>query len=88
MPYITQKDRRRYEPDLLKLKMKMKQTTAKGDLTYLVYSLGLEFFKKRGLSYTNMSMAIGALTDAAEEIRRRHLNPYEDTKIIENGDVI
>ena len=87
MPYINKEKREIYEPELSKLREKIKSNeTLKGNLTYLVYCLGLEFFKDKK-SYTNISMAVSCLQDAAEEIRRRHLNPYEDKKIQENGDV-
>lgn len=87
MPYITQGDKNKYESILRTLRNLINKDTKKGELTYLVYALGLEFFKGRE-SYTNISTAISSLQDAAEELRRRHLNPYEDRKIEENGDVI
>ncbi|MBI2043691.1 hypothetical protein HYT25_04860 [Candidatus Pacearchaeota archaeon] len=87
MPYITQGDKNKYESILRTLRNLINKDTKKGELTYLVYALGLEFFKGRK-SYTNISTAISSLQDAAEELRRRHLNPYEDRKIEENGDVI
>lgn len=86
MPYIPDEDRKKYEPQLSELRQRVNGGIPKGDLTYLVYSLGLEFFKGRE-SYTNISTAISCLQDAAEELRRRHLNPYEDQKMKENGDV-
>ena len=86
MPYITRDDKDKYEPYLSRLRSLINEKTKKGELTYLVYTLGLEFFKDRK-SYTNISTAISSLQDAAEELRRRHLNPYEDKKIEENGDV-
>lgn len=86
MPYIPKDDRKSFEPELTDLKDLMSLLTGKGELTYLVYSLALEYFKEKK-SYTTISTAISCLNDAAEEIRRRHLNPYEDKKIEENGDV-
>ena len=88
MPYIKQEDRDKYEPMLKTLKFNMKPDIKKGELTYLVYALGLEYISKTGGdSYTSISTAISCLNDAAEELRRQHLNPYEDEKIKENGDV-
>ena len=87
MPYTTKEDIKKYEPYLENLRKRMKEVkNSKGDLTYLVYCLGIEYFRGRE-SYTNISSAISSLNDAAEEIRRRYLNPYEDKKIEENGDV-
>ncbi len=74
-----------YEPEVSKLRHKLNKKE-KGDLTYLVYVLGIESFKERE-SYTNISNAISCLNDAAEEIRRRFLNKYENKKIKENGDI-
>ena len=86
MPYTKKEDREKFEPALSELRKLMGDGITKGDLTYLVYALGLEYFKGK-VSYTNISTAISSLIDAAEELRRRHLNPYEDKKIEENGDV-
>jgi len=86
MPYIEQEKRRMYEPELSSLKDKL-DVESKGDLTYLVFCLGLEYFNRKGVSYTSISNAISCLTDAAEEIRRKHLIPYENLKIKENGDI-
>ena len=60
----------------------------KGDLTYYVYKLGLDYIKQKGENYQNISDAIAALNDAAAELRRRVLNPYEDLKINENSDIL
>ncbi len=92
MPYIPEEDKKKYEPALTQLRAKLKELNlgdgvAKGELTYLVFALGLEFFKNRE-SYTNISNSISCLNDAAEEIRRRCLNDYENKKIQENGDVL
>ncbi len=87
MPYIPLKDKNKFEPELKKLLDKIKKL-GKGELTYLVYAIALQDIKDKGKSYTNISSAISCLIDAAEELRRRHLNPYEDLKIKENGDVL
>jgi hypothetical protein len=39
------------------------------------------------MSYTNSSNWIDAVHGAERELTRRLLNPYEDIKIEENGDV-
>ena len=59
-----------------------------GDLNYAISMMCLSFVKKLGgMSYTNANSIVGVLDCAKEEFRRRMLNPYEDTKIEENGDV-
>jgi len=87
MPYIKKEERDKYEPTLSELKSLIESATPKGNLTYLLYAISLDFIKKGGKSYTNISTAISCLNDAAEEMRRKHLNPYEDKKILENGDI-
>ena len=92
MPYTEQEERKKFEPHMGELRESMekniwKGTMSKGDLTYLAYALGLEWFKGRK-SYTNVSNAISCLKDAAAELRRQHLDPYEDIKKEENGDVV
>lgn len=87
MPYIPLDKRITFEPELSKLTKKLKDAvlTSKGDLTYVVYYLALKSITTH--SYTALSNSISCLNDAAEEIRRLHLNRYEDKKIIENGGI-
>jgi len=59
----------------------------KGELNFLITELMIEYMKNNGKSYQVLSDIVGAGIDAAEEFRRRVLNPYEDEKIKENGDV-
>ena len=55
-----------------------------GDLNYILYAFCKRHIKP---SYNNYKNYLGELNEAAEEIRRRLLAPYEDQKILENGDV-
>jgi len=41
----------------------------------------------RSLTYANMERLVGMLDNCKAELRRRYLDPYEDEKIKENGDV-
>jgi len=79
MPYIDKKDRelfdeRAYEPE-----------TA-GELNYCITNLCVEFLPKTP-SYEDYNTIIGALECAKQEFYRRAVVPYEETKIIKNGDV-
>jgi hypothetical protein len=82
MPYVKQERR----PDLNKVVIAMTEASVKadGDLNYILYR-----FCKLHVSpgYNNYKNFLGELNEAAEEIRRRLLAPYEDKKIEENGDV-
>lgn len=79
MPYLKKRDR-----DLIDKGM---VPSSKGELNYKVTMEAIAYVQRAGVSYSNISEAISALTDAAAEMRRRLLDPYEDGKSVENGDV-
>lgn len=82
MPYIKQESR----PAMDKVVEAMVEAgvQANGDLNYILY----KFCKDSILpSYNNYKNFCGELNECAEEIRRRMTGPYEDLKIVENGDV-
>lgn len=81
MPYIPEADR----DAIFKGEKKIEK---KGELTYAVFQLALDFIGAQGINYQNISDACAALHDAELEIRRRVLNPYEDEKIKQNGDIL
>jgi hypothetical protein len=82
MPYITQN--LRPTMDTVVEQMKKAGVAANGDLNYILYA-----FCKRNVkpSYNNYKNFCGELRQCATEIERRLLGPYENTKIIENGEV-
>ena len=82
MPYIKQ-DRRDELEEILWL-MKKKNIQADGDLNYLLYAFCVRYTHE---SYNNYKNFIGELNECAAEIRRRLLAPYEDQKILDNGDI-
>ena len=86
MPYIKRSDKEPYDDHISALRDEM-HACKKGELTYILYAIALGYIKNEGRSYTNISTAISCLIDSAEELRRRELNPYEDVKMLENGDV-
>jgi hypothetical protein len=81
MPYVTQEQRPflDYLVGLLGNQIKVN-----GDLNYVLFA-----FCKRHVepSYNNYKNFCGELRQCATEIERRILGPYEDEKIVENGDV-
>lgn len=81
MPYIEQDDREKI--------LAGGRAEVPGDLAYMVYCLVVDWVYRQGgkLSYTKASAAIGILDTVKDEFRRRHLDFYEDQKIIDNGDV-
>ena len=84
MPYIKDKDKLEMNDAINDLLMFIR---SKGDLNYAISELVGKLIVATGISYTNMSEKIDAVHDAECELRRRLLDPYEDKKIIENGDV-
>lgn len=80
MPYITQ-DRRKELIALEKLEL-----LSPGDLNFLISRLIWKEFD-RSPSYTKANEIVGVLECAKQEFIRRKLNPYEDKKILENGDL-
>jgi hypothetical protein len=84
MPYIH-KDRRQVFNDLLEEIGIL--INNKGEFNYCVSMLMKWYISIHGENYQNLSDAKGALIDAADEFTRRYINPYEDIKIKENGDI-
>lgn len=59
----------------------------KGELNYAVTMLVIDYITRRVMSYAVLSDARAALQDANDELYRRLIAPYEDTKAALNGDV-
>ena len=58
-----------------------------GELNYELTTMLIGYVNKRGLSYQTINDVVGALEGAKMEFYRRVAAPYEDKKILENGDV-
>ena len=63
------------------------QGISNGDLNYLMTKLAHCYIRKHGESYNTLSDVIKAFECAKLEFYRRHVAPYEDRKIIQNGDI-
>ena len=79
MPYITQE--RRDAIDNLEIPRDA------GELNYLLTSICFEYIVNRTRNYQAINDVVGALEGCKLEFYRRLAAPYEDRKIIENGDV-
>ena len=87
MPYVKNIDRDpELRPKLDKIVKLMIDSgiVANGDLNYILFALCKRSVKP---SYNNYKNFLAELHEAEEEIRRRFLVPYEERKILENGDV-
>ena len=58
-----------------------------GELNYLITELIYAYYNVHGGRYAQVNDVLGALEGAKFEFYRRIAAPYEDQKILENGDV-
>jgi hypothetical protein len=58
-----------------------------GQMNYLVTKVVNDYLVKTGVTYARINEAIGALECAKLELYRRIAAPYEDKKLVANGDV-
>lgn len=58
-----------------------------GELNFLLTHVVNKYMKVNGLDYRKLNDVIGALEACKLEFYRRTVAPYEDKKILENGDV-
>lgn len=58
-----------------------------GELNFLITAVVIEYLLMNKESYQSYNDALGALEGAKLELYRRKIAPYEDKKIVENGDV-
>lgn len=64
-----------------------KHPIGSGELNFKITTIILDYLDKSGHNYSVMNEIVGALENAKTEFYRRVVAPYEDGKIIENGDV-
>lgn len=79
MPYIKQ-------PDRIDLEQNRSPQTP-GELNYVITNLLISYTDFKGLNYETINSIIGVLECAKLEYYRRLASPYEDAKILQNGDV-
>ncbi len=80
MPYILPEDRDDYSVNCL-----TPPTT--GHLNYQLTQVVKKYLDQFGMSYATVNSIVGALECCKLELYRRIAAPYEDTKIVANGDV-
>lgn len=89
MPYIDLEHRIALDAIVDGLVKRLRDINCKpGDCNYVVTRVVLEALKPHdGWRYHSLSDAVRVLKDAAAEIERRLLGPYEDRVILQNGDM-
>lgn len=58
-----------------------------GALNYVISQLIKKHLHTRGVTYFHLNNVVGSLECAKQEIIRRIVNPYEEQKCKDNGDV-
>lgn len=84
MPYIKPENRQQYDDAILDIASKIE---CAGDMNYVFTKIAQLYVKKKGLNYQHLNDVTGALENCKLEFYRRLTGPYEDTKVVENGDV-
>lgn len=82
MPYVKQEDRTRMWNEL-----SSPNPETPGELNYVLSVFIDRYMQRKGKNYQTINDIVGALEGAKLEFYRRIAAPYEDQKIIENGDV-
>jgi len=86
VPYIKREKRSALDPIIDGLTKRLRSIYAKkGDVNYCITRVVLEVLNHN--SYSSLSDCVGVLRDAASEIERRLMAPYEDSCIQKNGDL-
>jgi hypothetical protein len=88
MPYIKVSERLRFDHGLDAIQDTVtKDGISEGDLNYLITNLVSIHISHHGKSYSVLNGVVGVLECAKAELYRRVIAPYENKKIVENGDV-
>ena len=85
MPYITKQEKDELKPLLDQIKL-----SGPGQLAYAVSILMINLLRHSSphmLTFLVLNATIGAVERALDEFKRRILDPYEQQKIRDNGDV-
>ena len=86
MPYIKQIDRDKFDLNLLNMEI-CNHIQTPGELNYIITNICKFYIKRNGENYQHYNDIMGALEGVKMELYRRQISVYEDSKIIENGDV-
>jgi predicted extracellular nuclease len=78
MPYITEQTRHG---------LKTRYPINSGELNYVITNVLKNYLSLKGEGYQTYNDIRGAMENAMSEFYRRKIAPYEDKKILENGDI-
>ncbi len=95
MPYIKPSSRESLNPAIEQLRQALvslqlddfeDSNNTEGNLNYIITKLLVDTYTDP-ISYANINDAMGVLSSAKAEFYRRCAVPYENSKIMQNGDV-
>lgn len=85
MPYVHPHNRAVMNSSLNELNNMIQNT---GDIQYAIAVMVQDYLATRGVvNYKELEAVMGALSGALHEFQRQVVDPYEDSKIEENGGV-
>ena len=87
MPYIKQEKREKLDLAVENLRQALGENYDIGDVNYCASKLIWNLFEEKP-NYSKANELVGVLECIKQEFVRRKVNPYEETKIKENGDLI
>lgn len=87
MPYIPQHEQQELDEIAGALITILRNGNFRGRLNYFISSVAQGLIEANGISYSFLNDFIGVLECIKLELYRRVVSPYEDKKILENGDV-
>lgn len=87
MPYIKSNEKKKWEAALENIDITTESGISPGDLNYIITRIIHMYVNHKGLNYTYLNDVVGVLESAKAEFQRRVVGPYEDNKIVLNGDV-
>ena len=87
MPYITDEEKKDLDRSIKTLSTLLRKGDFRGRLNYSISSIFNNLIQGNGLSYRLINDFIGVLECVKLESYRRIATPYEDSKIVANGDI-
>ena len=85
MPYVTSEARNRLQEDTERLSNKCRTV---GELNFVITVVLHRWLYDHGISYDEVNKLSGVISCVSKEFYAMVARPYEDQKIIENGDII
>ena len=87
MPYIPKDDKKSLDRSIAHISTELRKGDFRGRLNYTISSIFSNLLQSNGASYALINDFIGVLECAKMEAYRRVAVPYEDGKIVANGDI-